>query len=114
MMIREKIKAMRANSSNLENNKAFWNKDADKELRNMYYDGYGITEIAIKIGRTENSVFQRIKKLKLEEKKYNTCGKKKSSDKCLCSQCEFFMSSSCTKGACMISKEEGEAGYECN
>lgn len=114
MMMHEKIKEMRENSSSLENNKAFWNKDADKELSDMYAKGYGISEIAIKMGRTENSVYKRIKNLKLEVKKYNTCGKKKSGDKCLCSQCEFFMSSSCTKGACVISKAEGEAGYECN
>lgn len=46
-----------------------WNPEDDEELRGYFYNGIGISYIAVLTHRTEAAVFHRIQKLKLYLKK---------------------------------------------
>jgi len=46
-----------------------WSEPENKKLGKMYKDGVGLSEISIKLNRTENAVFQHIKKLGLNPPK---------------------------------------------
>ena len=96
MTSHEKILEMRTNSSYSKHNKDYWSKENDKELKKRYNEGYGISEMALEMGRTENSISKRIKDLKLDAKRYNTKSKKYRPAGCLCNKCEHFKSKRCS------------------
>ena len=96
MTSHEKILEMRTNSSYSKHNKDYWSKENDKELRRRYNEGYGISEMALEMGRTENSISKRIKDLKLDAKRYNTRSKKSRPAGCLCNKCEHYKAKQCS------------------
>ena len=95
MDLHEQIKEMRRNSSFSQHNKDYWSEKNDKDLGRMYDEGYGISEIAVEMGRTENSIAKRIKDLKLDEKRYNTKPKKSKPAECLCDKCDLYKEKKC-------------------
>ena len=95
MDLHEQIKEMRRNSSFSQHNKDYWSEKNDKDLARMYDEGYGISEIAVEMGRTENSISKRIKDLKLDEKRYNTKPKKSKPVECLCDKCDLYKEKKC-------------------
>ena len=97
MVSHEKIRELRNNAAASEHNKAYWSKDNDKKLREMYAEGYGISEMAIEMGRTENSIAKRIKDLKLDAKRYRIKEKRQKVSDCLCSACERYRSNLCSR-----------------
>lgn len=46
MVTHEKIQEMRTSASYSKHNKNYWSNENDKDLKKMYYEGYGISEIA--------------------------------------------------------------------
>ena len=86
---------MRTNSSYSKHNKDYWGKENDKELKRRYNEGYGISEMALEMGRTENSISKRIKDLKLDAKRNNTKSKKSRPTGCLCNRCENYKAKRC-------------------
>lgn len=95
MVSHEEIMEMRNNAAASKNNKDYWSEANDKVLRKMYYAGYGILEIAIKMGGTENSIGKRIKDFKLDAKRYQTGEKKQKSGNCLCKNCRQYRENFC-------------------
>ena len=95
MTSHEKILQMRSNASFSKHNKNYWDKKNDAALRKMYNEGYGISEMALKMGRTENSISKRIKDLRFDVRRYNTKGRNSKKDGCLCDRCSLYKSREC-------------------
>lgn len=106
----EKIKEMRINASYSKHNKDFWSKENDKELKKKYNEGYGISEIALEMGRTENSIAKRIKDLKLDVKRYNTKRREPKQKGCICGKCYRYQKHECNgsvvAGTCCTDTQE--------
>lgn len=58
--ITSKILKLRSGHPENDNRNGYWTDKEDKDLLRMFYDGVGITEIAVILGRTEPSVVQRL------------------------------------------------------
>ena len=88
----------------------YWSKEDDKELKKKYDEGYGISEIAIEVGRTENSISKRIKDLKLDAKRYNTKRREPKQKGCICGKCNRYQRHECNgpavDGTCCTDKQE--------
>jgi len=61
--IRQKIKENRFDNQQIK--RKAWSAYDDQNLEKMFRDGVGLSEISVKLHRTENAVFQRAKKLNL-------------------------------------------------
>lgn len=61
MTSHEKILEMRTNSSYSKHNKDYWSKENDKELKKRYNEGYGISEMALEMGRTKTVSAKELK-----------------------------------------------------
>lgn len=87
----QRVKDMRNRSVTLGREGKYWSDDDVKTLRVMFNEGTGITEIAVKLGRSETAVIQETEKLGLFERKYppRLCARGKTSvpDGCLCEKC---------------------------
>ena len=67
----------------------FWRDEEKRMVRMMFDEGYGISEIAIAVGRSEPAVMQQIEKMDLYQREQNP-KRHKSPPKaptCLCSTC---------------------------
>lgn len=67
----------------------FWRDDEKRSVVLMFEDGYGISEIAVAVGRSEPAVMQQIEKMDLYQRALNP-KRHKSPHKapvCLCSAC---------------------------
>lgn len=97
--IKAAIKAMRTNTSQPERQGEYWSEDEIENLRSMFYNECGITEIALTLRRTEPAIFQQIEKLDLYNRKDHPVRRRKchdsGNDKCLCEKCSF---KDCSKG----------------
>lgn len=90
----ESVRNLRNHVGQLEREGDYWSDEDRERLRTMFGQGVGITEIAIRLQRTEPAVFQQIEKLDLYERK-DRPRRRKSEPKpipapceCLCSVCE--------------------------
>lgn len=68
----------------LERYRTGWGKEDVKELKQFFQEGYGISEIACMLNRSERAVFQRMNTSHLfrrtNQEKTNKC-------RCLCEKC---------------------------
>lgn len=87
----QRVKDMRNRVVTLEREGKYWSDDDIKRLRVMFNGGTGITEIAVRLGRSETAIIQETEKLGLFERKYPprlcTRGKASVPDGCLCEKC---------------------------
>ena len=67
--VTETIKNMRRRTTRLEREGDYWTESDKKELESLFIAGYGISEIAIQLQRTEPAVFQQIEKMDLYQRK---------------------------------------------
>ena len=86
----ESVRSLRNHKDQLEREGDYWSDEDRERLKDMFEDGVGITEIAIRLQRTEPAVFQQIEKLDLYRRKdrprrRRSLGKTCS---CYCSICE--------------------------
>ena len=95
MISHEKIREMRSNAGFSKHNKDYWDEKNDAALRKMYNECYGISEMALKTGRTENSISKRIKDLRLDVRRYNTKGRNSKKDGCICDRCSLYKRHEC-------------------
>lgn len=85
---RELIQAMRRKNHKLERDGDYWTEEDKETLYNMFEQGYGISEIAIALQRTEQAVIQQIEKMNLYNRsKYIPKSKRKPLCGCLCKDC---------------------------
>lgn len=80
----EKLIQRRTGYASLENYRKGWDKEDVRELERLFYEGYGISEIACVMNRSERAVFQRMNTSHLFRR---TNQGKKSATRCLCEKC---------------------------
>lgn len=87
---REITKRMRSGTYRGDHYGDYWTPEEDAKLRILFGQGYDYADIAIELGRSEQSVINRCAKLKLNDsgrKPYE----KRTCDSCLCSSCSEYL-----------------------
>lgn len=86
----ESIRNLRKRGSRMEREGDYWDQDEKERLEEMFEDGTGISEMAIRLQRTEPAVIQQIEKLDLYHRKDHPKRRRPFTKmcKCLCSNCE--------------------------
>lgn len=83
----ESVKSMRNRTVRLDRHGDYWTAEEKEVLAQKFYEGEGITAMALEFQRTESAIIQQIEALDLFGRK-----KKNSSTKpprCLCSDCKL-------------------------
>jgi len=94
----EMIKSLRNRTTRLEREGDYWTPDENEQLKMMFYNYRGISEMALTLQRTEPAVLQQIEKLDLYGRKANPKRHKKPKKmKCPCDACPYT-SSTCPYG----------------
>lgn len=83
--LHDAIGRMRNNAIPIERNGDYWSKEECEKVAELFYQNYGITEIALNMQRTERAIYQQIIKQELFEAKNRKCQERKV--KCICSKC---------------------------
>lgn len=86
---REITKRMRSGTYRGDHYGDYWTPEEDAKLRILFGQGYDYVDIAIELGRSEQSVINRCAKLKLNDsgrKPYE----KRTCDSCLCTSCSEY------------------------
>ena len=81
----------------IENYRAEWKPEELDLLKELFEDGCGISEIAVKLKRSELATIQRIQENKLFREIKNKDPHKQNADKCKCRKCEMRLN--CTKNS---------------
>ena len=105
--IREATRNMRNRTANLERAGDYWTEDEKNQLRELFERGVGLSEIAIRLQRTEPAVSQQTEKMDLYGRGANP-SRRKSGPKppaCLCDTCELDKSACPRCGACGNTQE---------
>lgn len=88
----EAVRNMRKNGSNQERAGDYWSDEDKKRLREMFELGIGLSEIAIRLQRTEQAVSQQFEKMDLYNRKDNPRRRKNLATYktcvCHCSACD--------------------------
>ena len=63
------VKSLRNRNSRLEREGDYWAADEKERLQKMFDSGVGLSEIAIRLQRTEPAVFQQAEKMDLYHRK---------------------------------------------
>lgn len=106
--LEEAIKNMRNRGIRLDREGDIWSQDEKDRLEELFYEGVGISEIAIRLQRTEPAVIQQIEKMDLYQRK--SYPKRRRS---------FAKSGSCLRQQCTADRslcplyEEGEQEEAC-
>lgn len=87
----KEIIAMRTEGKGLENNNQYWS-EADKMCLIHYFnEGVGISEMALKMGRSELAIVQQLMKDRMfEHETKPRCRHTKKNDRCLCEKCDEY------------------------
>ena len=94
---RQQVQDMRFQYYEVENYREPWNEIDNNSLKKLFYDGCGITEIAVQLGRSERATYKQIENLGLFRKIYKTSEKSKQCLKCICPTCGFYIAGQCPK-----------------
>lgn len=86
---REITKRMRSGTYRGDHYGDYWTPEEDSKIRILFHQGYDYSEIAIELGRSDLSVFNRCAKLKLHESGRRPYTKR-SCEGCLCSSCSEY------------------------
>ena len=88
-MQNETVRSLRTRAIRPERDNEYWTVEERAKLENAFYEGAGLTEIALRHKRSELAVVQQIEKLDLYERKANPMRRKSAkSHCCLCSVCQ--------------------------
>lgn len=82
----ERIKKMRENGAVQERNGDYWSEEDAQQLNSLFYEGVGLSEIAVRTMRTERAVYQKVNSMELFEKVRQPRAPKVNTE-CLCSSC---------------------------
>lgn len=94
---REQILKLRCGHPEIDNRNGYWSDEDVKKLQKMFDEGIGISEIAVRMGRTEVSVSQRLLALgcfqpQTRSRKHKDPNEKKKTSKkpkCRCEKCGY-------------------------
>lgn len=84
------VQNMRRRTTRLDREGDYWSQAEWDQLIRLFEEGMGITEIAIRLQRTEPAVFQQIEKLDLYRRRENPQRARahRARRGCLCSACQ--------------------------
>lgn len=80
----ESVRSMRNRESCLERAGDYWSDEERERLKEMFYAGTGISEMAIRLQRTEPAVLQQAEKMDLYQRKTRPTRRKSSGKDCSC------------------------------
>lgn len=85
----EIVKNMRQRTTRLDREGDYWTEEEKAQLKSMFEEGIGITEIAMVLQRTEPAVMQQIEKMDLYQRERYPQRRKSvpKAPACLCSTC---------------------------
>ena len=86
---RNALIALRNGETAAPNSGEYWTEEAQEQLKQMYFDGAGFSEIALNFGRNEVAIYQQLLKSDLlspQCKPRKRCPKIVN-ERCLCSEC---------------------------
>ena len=88
----ETVKNMRNRTTRMERSGDYWTVEEQEQLEFLFNSGVGITEIALRLQRTEPAVFQQIEKQDLYQRSLYRQRRKstRKSCACLCNRCELY------------------------
>ena len=92
---RRQVQDRRFHYCEVENYREPWSEADNSSLKKLFYDGCGITEVAVHLGRSERATYKQIENLGLFKKIYNTSEKAKQSMKCMCPTCGYYIAGKC-------------------
>lgn len=82
------LAALRRGDLSSERSKEYWEEQEDHDLKRDFKDGKGISEIALRLQRSENAVVQRLISMRMltppSQRRHRSKQKKK---KCSCPRC---------------------------
>lgn len=87
-MTKNDLMTMRINGTGLDHDGWYWKPEDRTQLLQMFYEGMGISEIALTMKRSEPAIMQQLCKeecFRNEVKKRNR--KKKLKNRCRCGEC---------------------------
>ena len=94
--VRKQLQDMRVSYHEHKIYRKIWDSTENDELKRLFYDGYGISDIAVCIGRSEKATIKQIDKLELYKKIYNKSQKIKLD--CKCPTCTHNGTDDCIRG----------------
>jgi len=84
----EMTRKMSSRTEKLGHDGDFWSDDDNDRLRFLFNTGYGITEIALRLERSEPAVYQQIQKMALYERQRSAYRRKNTPrGGCSCPNC---------------------------
>ena len=84
----EMTRKMRSRTEKLGHDGDFWSDDDKDRLKFLFNTGYGITEIALRLERSEPAVYQQIQKMSLYERQRSAYRRKNTPrGGCSCPNC---------------------------
>ena len=88
---REMIRRHRNGTIRFDREGEIWRDDEKRQVKIMFETGYGISEIAIALGRTEPAIMQQIEKMDLYQRAQNPKRQRNSvkTPACLCNTCSL-------------------------
>ena len=91
---REMIKRHRNGTVRFHREREFWNDEEKEKLKRMFDQGYGISEIAFEMGRSEPEVMQQVEKMDLYQRAENPKRHRSPAKDpvCLCAVCTLDQS----------------------
>ncbi len=90
MLDQKTIRAMRSDGAHFENDGKYWDDETLDTLREMYFDGAGITEIAYDLKRNESAIVQQLQKYGCFSAVHKIRDTSRSRKKCKCIDCPEY------------------------
>lgn len=83
------VKNMRKSAVRLERQGDYWSEEDKENLSKMFFEGVGITEMAVILQHSETAIIQQIEKMNLYDRRLYPARQKSCSaqSKCLCGTC---------------------------
>ena len=87
------VKNMRKSAVRLERQGDYWSEEDKENLSKMFFEGVGITEMAVILQLSETAIIQQIEKMNLYDRRLYPARQKNCSEqpKCLCDNCAWLI-----------------------
>jgi hypothetical protein len=87
--ITETVKCMRCQAIRMERQGDYWTDAEKRDLEQMFFEGIGISEIAVQLQRTEPAIWQQIEKMDLygRQQRPQRIPRAVQKPECLCRNC---------------------------
>lgn len=87
---KQELIGLRTGKKQPERSGEYWNAEEIERLKDLYYNGEGISSLALQFGRNERAVYQQLEKLGCMDEQYRPRNRKRREPlgkRCLCSLC---------------------------